>query len=334
MNSQPPPPAAILGIIAGYWLSRAVYLAAKLKLADRVGERVSLAELAAATGTQPAALRRLMRALTAHGIFREEADSFTQTPVSEALRTDHPASMRAVAEVELGHDHYDSWRNIEDCLRGDGIAFDRLYGKPVWQYYAEHPELEALFGEAMTSITALANAGVLGAYSFEPFKRAVDVGGGHGSFLSAILELHPKAVGILYDLPTVAEKAAAGDYVRRHDGRLRAVGGDFFKEVPVGDLYLLRFILHDWDDARSVQILSNIRKEIAPNGRLVVIEMVLPGPNEPHVGPLMDLNMMVMTGGLERTEADFAALFDKAGFRLQRRVATASPFSVLEAAPA
>jgi SAM-dependent methyltransferase len=333
---QAPPQAAIMHIIADYWRSRAVYLAARLKLADAVGNsRRVLTDIAATTGTRPEALRRLLRALTAHGIFREEEDgTFAQTPLSEVLRSGIPGSMRAFAEVELGHDHYDSWRDAESCLTHPGTVFDRIFKMPIWRYYAEHPELEALFGEAMTNLTAIANAGVLGSYQFGAFSSAVDVGGGHGSFLAAILDGNPAAKGILFDLPSVLEDAARGEFVARLGDRVRLIGGDFFEEVPSGgDLYLLKFVLHDWDDADSVRILANVRRAVAPSGRLAVVEMVLPGRNEPHIGPLMDLNMMVMTGGIERTSAEFGSLLAKAGFRLERVTGTKSPFSVVEAVP-
>jgi hypothetical protein len=185
---QAPPQSAIMQIIADYWRSRAVYLAARLKLADVVGDsRPALTDIAAATGTRPEALRRLLRALTAHGIFREENDgTFAQTPLSEVLRSGSAGSMRAFAEVELGHDHYESWRHAESCLTQPGTAFERIYKMPIWRYYAEHPELQALFGEAMTNLTAIANAAVFGSHQFGALNTAIDVGGGHGSFLAMI----------------------------------------------------------------------------------------------------------------------------------------------------
>jgi hypothetical protein len=333
---ETPPQAEIFRIIGSYWLSRAVYLASRLKLADAVGDQpVSIAKIADSTGTKLEDLRRLMRALTAHGFFRDEGnETFRQTPLSETLRSDRPGSMRAFAEAELGHDHYDSWRNVESCLRDGGTAFERLYGVPIWRYYAEHPETNALFGEAITNLTAIANAGVLSGYQFAPFQRAVDVGGGHGSFLSAILDHHPEAKAVLFDLPSVVADAAKAEFVTRHHAQLELTGGDFFDAVPAGgDLYLLKFILHDWDDTRSGVILNNIRRAIDRNGRLIVVEIVLPPMNEPHIGPLIDLNMMVMTGGAERTEAEYRDLLAKSGFRMGRVLATHSPFSVIEAVP-
>ena len=178
------------------------------------------------------------------------------------------------------------------------------------------------------------HAAVLGSYQFGAFTSAVDVGGGHGSLLAAVLDGNQAATGTLFDLPSVIEDAARAEFITRLGDRIRPIGGDFFKEVPPGgDLYLLKFILHDWDDADSVRILINIRRAIAPGGRLAVVEMVLPGRNEPHIGPLTDLNMMVMTGGVERTAAEYGDLLAKAGFRLERVTATKSPFSVVEAVP-
>lgn len=337
MEHQVPAQTAIMHIIAGYWLSRSVYLAARLKLADAIGDsELGLPDLAAKTGTNPTALRRLMRALTSHGFFLERADRrYAQSPLSETLRSGKPGSMRGLAEAELGHDHYEAWGQIETCLRQDGTAFERIYGMPIWRYYGEHPETEALFAEAMSNFTTIAHAGILGSYEFPPFKMAVDVGGGHGAFLKAVIDPHPDASGILFDVPTViAEAEQTGAITGGSNGRIHGIGGDFFNEVPTGgDLYLLKFILHDWKDEQSIQILSSVRKAIISGGRLVIIEIVLPNGSEPHVGPLIDLNMMVMTGGIERTEMEYRQLLGSSGFRLERVAATKSPFSIIEAVP-
>lgn len=337
MEHQIPPQTAIMHIIAGYWLSRTVYLAARLKLADAIGDgERALPELAATTATNPAALRRLMRALTAHGFFLEREDGrYAQSPLSETLRSGRPGSMRGLAEAELGHDHYEAWGQVETCLRQDGTAFERIYGMPIWRYYGEHPETESLFAEAMSNFTTIAHAGILGSYEFPPFKKAIDVGGGHGAFLKAVLDPRPDAHGILFDVATViAEAEQRGAIAGGSTERIQRVAGDFFKEVPAGgDLYLLKFILHDWNDERSIQILSSVRKAIISGGRLVIVEIVLPKGGEPHVGPLIDLNMMVMTGGIERTEIEYQQLLGRSGFRLERVVATKSPFSIIEAAP-
>jgi O-methyltransferase/IclR-like helix-turn-helix domain-containing protein len=334
MEHQVPPQTAIMHIIAGYWLSRSVYLAARLKLADAIGDgELGLPDLAAKTGTSPTALRRLMRALTSHGFFLAREDGrYAQSPLSETLRTARPGSMRGLAEAELGHDHYEAWGQVETCLRHDGTAFERIYGMPIWRYYGEHPETEALFAEAMSNFTTIAHAGILGSYEFPPFKMAIDVGGGHGAFLKAVIDSKPDARGILFDVPTVIAEAEQTGAIA--NGNIRGVGGDFFKEVPAGgDLYLLKFILHDWKDEQSIQILTSVRKAIVSAGRLVIVEIVLPNSSEPHVGPLIDLNMMVMTGGIERTELEYRQLLGSSGFRLERVVATKSPFSIIEAVP-
>lgn len=337
MQHQAPPQSAVMHIIAGYWLSRTVYLAAKLKLADAVGAQgATLAQIAATTGTRPEELARLMRALASHGFFKREADGrFVQTLLSETLISNRPGSMRGLAEAELGHDHYESWGDVESCLQQGGTAFERIYGKPIWRHYAENPAAEKLFGEAMVNFTAIANAGILGSYTFQPSKKVVDIGGGYGQFLTSILDQQPDAHGVLFDLPTLIGDVKKNGALARYGNRVEAVGGDFFQSVPAGgDLYLLKFILHDWDDDHSVAILRNVRQAIAPGGRLAVVEIVLPPINEPHIGPLIDLNMMVMTGGLERTENDYRDLLAKAGFQLDKVVNTKSPFSVVEATAA
>jgi SAM-dependent methyltransferase len=336
MQNQVPPQSAVMHIIAGYWLSRTVYLAAKLKLADAVGgDGAMLADIAVKTGTRPAELARLMRALAAHGFFKREANGrFVQTPLSETLRTGTPGSMRGLAEAELGHDHYESWGSAESCLRQGGTAFERLYHKPVWRYYAENPAMEALFGEAMTNFTVIANGGILGSYAFKPTRKVVDVGGGYGQFLAPILDQQPDAKGVLFDLPTLIGDVKKKGVLARYGNRVEAADGDFFESVPAdGDLYLLKFILHDWDAEHSVKILKNVRRAIADDGKLAVVEIVLPPHNEPHIGPLVDLNMMVMTGGNERSESEYRDLLAAAGFRLDRVVETKSPFSVIEASP-
>lgn len=336
MQTQIPPQSAVMHIIAGYWLSRTVYLAAKLKLADAVGdEGGSLDDIAAKSGTRAAELARLMRALASHGFFKREADGrFVQTPLSETLRTGTPGSMRGLAEAELGHDHYVSWGEAESCLREGGTAFEHVYHTPIWRYYADNPATEALFGEAMSNFTTIANAGILGSYTFKPSRKVIDIGGGYGQFLGSILDQQPEAKGVLFDLPTLINDVEKKGAVARYGDRVETVGGDFFESVPEGgDLYLLKFVLHDWDDEHSVAILKNLRRSMASDGKLAVVEIVLPPHNEPHVGPLIDLNMMVMTGGNERTEEEYRDLLAKAGFRLDRVVATKSPFSVIEASP-
>jgi O-methyltransferase domain/Dimerisation domain len=336
MQHQVPPQSAVMHIIAGYWLSRTVYLAAKLKLADAVGDNgATLPDIATKTGTRPAELARLMRALASHGFFKREADGrFVQTPLSDTLRTGTPGSMRGLAEAELGHDHYESWGDAESCLRQGGTAFERLYNMPVWRYYADNPAAEALFGEAMTNFTAIANSGILGSYTFKPSRKVVDVGGGYGQFLASILDQQPEANGVLFDLPTLTSDVVKKGALASYDSRVKISGGDFFESVPAGgDLYLLKFILHDWDDEHSVKILRNVRRAITGDGKLAVVEIVLPPHNEPHIGPLIDLNMMVMTGGNERTENEYRDLLADAGFRLDQVVGTKSPFSVIEASP-
>ncbi len=337
MEHQAPPQAEIFHIIGGYWLSRAVYLAARLKLADAVGDRpTSLSVIARATRTRPETLRRLMRALAAHGFFQDAGnEKFGQTPVvgDAAL-----GSTGQHASIRRGRTRARPLRFLAQRRKLLALGRHRVRA-PLW--YANLALLrrasrdQRAVRRGMTNLTAIANAGVLSDYQFAPFHRAVDVGGGHGSFVCAILDHHPDASAVLFDLPSVLADAPRAGFVTCHQARLELAGGDFFKAVPSGgDLYLLKFVLHDWDDERSGEILNNIRRVIDPSGRLVVVEIVLPPMNVPHIGPLIDLNMMVMTGGTERTEVEYRDLLAKSGFRMERVPGTRSPFSVIEATPA
>lgn len=327
------PADQIFQLITSFWTSRAVYVAAKLGLADLVqtGPKTA-AELAEATGTHAASLYRVLRALASTGFFVEdEQGRFASTPTSDALRSGVPGSLRATAISELGEDHYDSWGNVLHSVRTGGIAFDDHFGKPVWQYYAENPEIAQTFNDSMTGLTRTIEDAVVGAYDASRFRTVVDVGGGHGSFLASLLKANPAANGILFDAPQVVEGAEARFRDLGVEGRCVAHGGDFFQSVPSGgDLYTLKWILHDWDDEKSVAILKNCRRAMGPGARLLIVDAVVPPRNEPSFGKFMDLNMLVMTGGRERTEAEFRDLLAAAGFQLSKVVPTPSPVSIVE----
>lgn len=333
---SPTPTDRMFQIITSYWTSRAVYVAAKLGLADLVSDRPRTAqELAESTSTDAASLYRVLRALASVGIFNEdEQGRFANTAVSEILRSGVPGSLRATAISELGDDHYEAWTDVLHSVRTGQIAFDQRFGMPVWDYYQKHPADGAVFNESMTGLTRAVEAAVVASYDFSRFSRVVDVGGGHGGLLAAILAVNSNASGVLFDAPQVVD--GAGERLRSLGlaGRSEAVGGDFFASVPDGgDLYTLKWIIHDWDDERSVAILGNCRRAMGPGGRLLLVEAVVPPRNEPSFAKFMDLNMLVMTGGRERTEEEFRRLLASARFRLTRTVATPSPFSVLEAEP-
>jgi hypothetical protein len=331
-----PPAAALTGMLAGYWVSQALYVAARLNVADELaaGPR-TVAELAAATGAHAETLYRLLRALASVGVFaEEEGGRFTLTPLAEPLRTG-PGSLRALALHWGEEPSWKAWGGLLDSVKTGRTAFPLVNGLDVFPYYAAHPESGQPFHDAMTGYSAMVGAAVVEGYDFSPFKQVVDVGGGHGGLLVDILKANPGASGVVFDEPAVAAKAPALIAAGGVAGRCAAEGGDFFASVPEGgDAYVLKFILHDWDDERAVTILKNIRRAMTDDAKVLVIEAVVPPGNAPDFSKLIDLHMLIMTGGRERTEAEYAALFARAGLRLARVVQTASPMSVVEAVKA
>jgi hypothetical protein len=329
------PQARMIQLLEQFWLGKSVSAAARLRLADRIVEgHTTPAALAKATGTHEPSLRRLLRALCAYGFLHHNGDqTLGLTPVGETLISGRPGSMRAILETLYGADHYAAWGNFEHALKTGQTAFDAHFGMDVWAYYRKNPEAGATFNQAMVDSTAASDRAILDKCDFTPYLHIVDVGGGHGSVLRLALGQNPHATGTIFDQPQVV------DEVRRTltaplKERITLAGGDFFESVPAGgDAYLLKYILHDWDDARCLTILRNIRKAIAPGGRLFVFDAVLKENNEPDFGALMDLNMLVMTGGRERTEPEFRDLLRQTGFELKRVTRTDAPVSIVEAIP-
>jgi hypothetical protein len=277
-------------------------------------------------------LRRLLNALSAAGIFRRtEEGLFGHNELSAVLRKDHPASQRAIVEIVFGDEHYEAWGLLDRTLMTGKTAFDLRYGTQVFSYFGEHPDRAEAFSEAMTSTTRMLEEAILAAHSFKPFDLAIDIGGSQGSLLRAILARHDRARGVIFDLPEIAEAVRPS----LEGTRITAEAGSFFEDVTAGgDLYLLKFILHDWSDEQCAMILSNVRRSIRPDGRIAIFEMVLPDASVSHPGWFMDLNMMAMTGGRERTLSEYDALLEAAGFRRALVTHTASPMTVIEAVPA
>jgi hypothetical protein len=335
--TTPAPAERMFKFIENLWAGRAIYVAAKLGLADQLADGAKTAEqLAAATNTHAPSLYRVLRALAGIDVVREESPGqFGLTPFGAALRTNVSGSMRATAIVELGEDHYSAWENVLHAVRTGETAFDAKFGMPIWKFYEQNPENGKNFDRCMTEMTGAIHAAILEAYDFSPFKHLIDVGGGHGALVSAVLNDYPDLRGTVFDQPYVADGARKTFADANLRQRTAAAGGDFFESVPAGaDLYTMKFIIHDWDDERSVRILTNIRKAIPPHGKLLIFDTVIPEGNEPHFGKLFDLNMLVMTGGRERTEKEFAALLRQGGFDLARVVPTESVMSIVEAVPA
>jgi hypothetical protein len=331
-----PPAFALFQMITGKFVSRAVYAAARLRLADLLadGPRTA-AELAASTGNHAPSLQRLLRALAGLGVLSTipgVEPRFALTPVGELLR-DTPGSPRAMALWILDPRHDRAWDEIFHSLATGEPGFDQAYGMPVFDHFAHDPDFAAIFNDAMTSLSAATHPAVVAAYDFSGLHRLVDVGGGHGGLLAGILAANPRLSGIVYDLPHVIEGTRAALTAAGLEGRCRAEGGSFFERVPEGaDGYILSFVLHDWDDERATAILRNVRQAMSPEGRVLVVEGLIPEGDEPSLSKLSDLEMLVMTsGGRERTAEEFGKLFAAAGLRLTRVVPTAGAAFVLEA---
>jgi hypothetical protein len=334
-NKTIDPHQQLIQILGGFWVARSVQVAASLKLADQIDGESSraVADIAAATGTHPDALYRLLRGLASAGIFAEELPGrFRHTPTSRLLRTGEPGTMRAFFESVAGGSHYAAWGALDQAVRSGKTAFDQVHGEDAWAWFAKHPHEQRTFDQAMSDMTALFNPAIAKALDLSNVKILIDVGGGHGGLLASLLTSNPHLHGVLFDQPHVVEggrQRIIGDAL---SGRCRIAGGDFFESIPSGaDACLMKFILHDWDDERSARILRNVHKALPAGGKLLVVEVVLKPGNEPDFGKLGDLNMLVMTGGRERTEADFAKLFAAAGFELVKVHPTESPFGIVEA---
>ena len=321
------------GMITGYWISQAIYAAAKFGIADQLKDGPkSVEELAEATSTNPDALYRLLRALASRGIFAEaEQRQFSLTPLAEPLRSDVEGSKRALALMS-GDEQFRAWAEIEYSVRTGKIAFDKVFGKPIFDYLSENPDKAKIFDAAMTGIHGRESNALLDAYDFSVFGAIADIGGGNGSQISGILEKHSELKGILFDLPHVVERARTNIESAGLSDRCQIVGGNFFEAVPSGaDAYMMRHIIHDWDEEKSLTILSNCHKVMEPESKLLVVESVIPTGNEPFGGKFLDLVMLLIPGGKERTEAEYEALFGKAGFELKRVIPTRTEVSILEA---
>lgn len=323
-------------MIDGFGDTQFVALAAQLGIADLLatGPR-SAGELATATTSHPDALYRALRAMAARGIFVEsEGRRFALTPLSQYLRSDHPDSQRGMA-IWKGGSWYRAYGALSYSVATGENAFRHVHGKSLFEYLAEHPDESVTFNHAMTASSKTAAPKVMEAYDFSWPQTVVDVAGGQGLMLAAILQAYPTVRGVLFDLPHVV---ASAELLLREAGvadRCEAVGGDFFASLPAGgDLYVLRWIIHDWEDEPAAKILGNCRRAMHPQGKVALIEMVLGEPNSAELAPLMDLDLLLIPGGRERTAEEFARLFTTAGLRMTRVVPTQGYACVLEAEPA
>ena len=333
----PPPHAQLIQMATAYWISRVVYAAAKLELADRLSDGPkSAAELAPATGMHAPSLHRLMRTLAGLGVLADAGSGrFALTPLGEALKKGAPGSAHATVLTLGGHLMWRGYEQVMYSLETGLPGFDKAFGVPVFDYLAAHPDEASLFSETMVGFHGDEPPAVAAAYDFSRFGTVVDVGGATGNMLAAILARHSGPRGVLFDLPHVVREAPELLRARGLAGRVSIEAGSFFETVPQGgDAYVLSHIIHDWSESQCLTILGHCRKAMGPGGRLLLVEMVLPDGDAFHPGKLLDMTMLVMPGGQERTASEYGELLRKAGFRLERVVPTASAASVVDAVPA
>jgi hypothetical protein len=322
-------------MILGKWVSSAISAAAHFGLADHLesGPK-TVKELATLTGATERPLYRLLRATASVGVFTEREDgSFAQTPLSEPLRSNAKPCVRNMAMMLTDDWHIRAWEQLPWCIETGKPASYKLHGKGMFDWMEQHPEKTRNFNNAMTDMSQGDAAAIVQSYDFTSFEHIVDVAGGHGTLLAAILDQAPRLRGTLFDLPHVIEGAQKARILERFANRSTLEAGSFFEAVPPADAYIMKFIIHDWYDPECVKILSHCRNGIRSGGRLLVVDQVVPAGNEPGVAKLMDLEMLVLPGGMERTEKEFRELFAASGFRLERIIPTPALQCVIEGVP-
>lgn len=324
------PQEQILGIVNNHWQSCCVGAVAELELADLLADGpLPIEVLAKRTQTHAPNLYRMLRALESTGIFEQTSPGvFGNTPASECLRRHLPGSNWAWIRFTLcsGAPVFEGWRGVTLALRNGRPGFDQVTGQNAWSHFQANPQVYTIFNQAMRDLSAAISPAVAASFDWRRFPVIADIGGGIGAQLSSILDAHPSCRGILFDQPTVVAECT--------DSRIERVGGDFFKEVPVrADAYVMRWILHDWSDDECVAILSNVRKSASPDARLMVVDSVISEAPDFDMGKWMDLNMMVMTSGRERTATEFRDVLARAGLAVEQIVPTPSPLSIVVGKP-
>jgi len=329
-----PAPAAMMEMIIAAWTSQAITAAAQLGVADALSNGpLPIEELAARVGADPDALRRLLRALSSKGIFVHRRDGrYELNSLASTLRSDVPISMASAAQFYGSAEQRERWTLMVDSIRTGSTVVPTLRGSESFDYFAAQPELAELFNQTMTSVSELTDGPVVAGYDFSAYSTIVDVGGGHGPLLAAILAGAPASRGVLYDLPGVVANAPSLLCEHKVADRVRIAEGSFFDSVPTGgDAYILKNIMHDWPDEKALQILRNVRKAAGPGATVLLVELVIPKHNRDFPGKWVDLEMLLNLGARERTAAEYRDLLSQAGFQVTRVVQTASPLSVVEA---
>ncbi|MEW6129995.1 MAG: methyltransferase [Acidobacteriota bacterium] len=331
-----PAEAYLVQVAFSALMTQALYVAAKLGIADLLAEKPqTVSQLAEATKTHERALYRVLRSLAGIGVFQEtDPKVFALTPYAEPLRSDAPTSFRNGA-IFMGENwHWQVWGELLQSVKTGKTAWGYVHGAEVFDYFATHTTQSEIFNSAMTDMSVGTAPVVVGSYDFSGFNTLVDIAGGHGYLLAQILKANPELQGVLFDVPSVIAGAPA---LLEREGvgeRVETVAGNFFESVPANaDAYIMKHIIHDWDDEQAIAILRNIRKGIRRDGKILVVETVVPAGNDPHYSKLLDLEMLVSPGGVERAAEAYRELFAAAGFRLTRIVETPSPYSIIEGAP-
>ncbi len=327
MSEAPPPPKVIQDLAVAYWASRCLHVVAELGIADLLGdEPQSARSLALASGTDALGLHRVLRALSNHGVFVHDGKTFAHNAASRVLRSDAPGSMRSLTRMMGLKVHWDAYRELDTGLRTGQPAISAVVEGGLFGYLQAHPEAGRLFDEAMAGKSFAQVAPILEAYDFSTFRTIGDIGGGLGHMLSGVLERVPQAHGVLFDLPQVIDQAR-----RAAHPRIDYHGGDFFKDpIPPCDAYLLMTVLHDWSDEESIAILKNIRSNAPRNAKLLILEGVVQPDARDHFLLDLDIEMLVMTTGRERTRPEWEAVLDGAGLRLTRMIAAGQWSSIIE----
>lgn len=335
-TAMPPlPPDAILSqMLLGGLMQQSISIAAKLGIADLLGEKPQTAEeLAAETETHAPSLYRVLRLLASVGIFSETADrKFELTPIAELLRQDTPNSMRDVAIMQGEEWNWRNYGELRHSVKTGETAQEKAHGRPLFEFLTSNPEDEAMFSRAMVNLSSSVIPPIVEAYDFSGAGKLVDIAGGYGFLLAAILKANPHLQGVLFDQSKVIDGAVESLKKQDINNRVELVSGDFFESVPAGaDIYIMKHIIHDWNDESSIKILQNIHRAMNENGKVLIVEMVVPEGNAPSPSKVMDVQMLIATGGKERTEAEYRKLLESSGFNRTRIIPTRSPFSIVEA---
>ena len=333
-GTSPPVPSETLQmhqLLSGFITSQVLYVAAELGIPDELaGGPRTVAELAAATGADADALRRLIRYLASFGVFRTDGDSVHLTDLGTTLTSGTPGSLRDFARYWM-KTHYSPFSELLQTARTGETAATHYFGKPFFEWVGESGELSQLQNTAMVEGGAPARGALIDTYQLPAGHVVADIGGADGSLLTGLLRRHPDRAGIVFDLPAVVAGASKTIEAAGLSDRVRTVGGDFFGSVPEADVYLMSTVLHDWSDAEAGEILRTVAKSARPGARLVIVEMVLPEGDAPDFAKLVDVVMLGLLGGRERTRADWTRLLADAGFILDRVVPGPAAFSIIEA---